>query len=155
MLQNAVQTDQVREYARYIVDNGKLIHERVSKIITEHLSQSRKSNLSELSAPQLHVIKTIRHHGELSITQLSEILEVSPPSASAMVSRLQERGILCRERGKSDRRKVVVRVSSDVDADIEVLDQKLLESFMELVEKIGPETARKWCDVLARVKDVL
>ena len=39
--------------------------------------------------------------------------------------------------------------------DIESVEETILRSFAELVEKIGPQTARKWCEVLERVKSVI
>ena len=39
--------------------------------------------------------------------------------------------------------------------EIEGVEATILRSFVELVGKIGPETARKWCEVLERVNSVL
>jgi DNA-binding MarR family transcriptional regulator len=72
-----------------------------------------------------------------------------------MVDRLVEKGILTREHSVEDRRKVVVRVSPEAMEDIESVEETILRSFAELVEKIGPEITRKWCQVLERVKSVI
>jgi len=104
---------------------------------------------------QLYAVKATRAHGHVTITQLSEILNVSPPSASAMVDRLVEKGMLIRERSSEDRRKVLVRVSPDAVKDIEKVEEKILNIFVELVEKIGPESAAKWCEVLGQIKEIL
>ena len=89
------------------------------------------------------------------IKELSELLGVAPPSASTMVDRLVEKKILVREMSPEDRRKVIVRVSPEAVADIEKTEEAVLSSFVDLVEKVGPETARKWCEVLERIKFVL
>jgi DNA-binding MarR family transcriptional regulator len=72
-----------------------------------------------------------------------------------MVDRLVERGILCRERSRQDRRKVAVRVSEDVAEDIRRIEEKILSAFIDIIEKLGPDATRKWCEVLVQVERIL
>lgn len=37
----------------------------------------------------------------------------------------------------------------------EQMEVALLSAFLDLVEKVDPETAQKWCEVLERVEQVL
>jgi len=39
--------------------------------------------------------------------------------------------------------------------DVEKTEEAVLRSFVDLVQKVGPETSRKWCEVLGRIKSVL
>jgi len=137
------------------VENGRLIHDRVSQVFSEMIAQSGDEALTELSVNQLHTIKAIAGAEEVTITELANIMGVSPPSASVMVDRLKEKGIIVRERSRKDRRKVVVRLTDKVCEQMNRVHQGIFDSFIELVEKIGPETARKWCEVLSAVKAVL
>lgn len=142
--------------ARYIFANGKMIRDHILRVQTTHLQTCGICEAwGELSIPQYHAIMVIRQQGQITMTELSERLGVSPPSASAMVDRLVAKGILVREHSSKDRRKVVVRVSPEARKNIEGVEETILRSFIEIVEKIGPETARKWCEVLERVKSVL
>ena len=151
-----MQENEILSQARYIFSTGKLIRDRIFKVQTTHLAACGKSEtLGDLSVPQFHAIMTVRTLGQVTMTELSDRLGVSPPSASAMVDRLVEKGILTREHSVKDRRKVVVRVSPEALKHIKGVEETIMRSFVELVEKIGPETARKWCEVLERVKSVL
>ncbi len=140
------------KHAKYIMRTGKLIHDRVHRVFT---SMAGNNSKLELSVPQMDAIKAIKEEGEITITKLSKILGVSPPSTSAMVDRLVEKEILVRERSRKDRRKVVVSISKKAAEHIEKIDMAILKTFTELVEKIGPETSRKWCEVLSHVKEVI
>ena len=111
--------------------------------------------MTDLSINQLNAIKTLWDSGELTMSELADQLGVSPPSASVLVDRLVEKGIFCREHSTTDRRKVVVRVSPEAEKIAEEITSNILQFFVDLVDKIGIETAQKWCDVLARVKTVL
>jgi len=144
------------EQARYIFTRGKLIHDRVQRIVAEHLASGKgHRKFRDLSVAQLHVFMQVRHRGEVTIKELAKLLGVAPPSASVMVDRMVEKRILVRETSREDRRKVTVSVSPEAMEDIEKTEEAVLRSFVDLVQKVGPETTRKWCEVLGRIKSVL
>jgi hemoglobin-like flavoprotein len=50
---------------------------------------------------------------------------------------------------------VEVRIAPAVQEDFERVNEVLLAAFERLVAQAGEETARKWCEVLERIKQVL
>jgi DNA-binding MarR family transcriptional regulator len=147
--------DAVREQARYIFTTGKVIHDRILKIQSNQLASGSCDAFGELSVSQVHVIRLVRQHGTLAMSELAELLGVSPPSASTMVDRLVDKGVLSREHSTEDRRKVVVRISPEAVKKIESVETSILQLFENLVEKLGPETTQQWCRVLKRISAVL
>ncbi len=143
------------ETAQYICNTGRIIHDRIVKIQSAYLAGNKNGQLNDLSITQLNAIKILWDRGEMTMSELADQLSVSPPSASVLVDRLVEKGILCREHSTTDRRKVVVRVSPEAEKVVEEIIANILQFFVDLVEKIGIETAQKWCDVLTHVTDVL
>ena len=93
--------------------------------------------------------------GKATGVELAAQLGVSPPSISVMVERLVERGLLIRERSSEDRRKVLIRMSSEEALHFSRMEEMLLASFVHLVEEVGEETAAKWVEVLQQVELVL
>ena len=147
--------ENVIDQARYILTIGKMIRDRVFRNITGHVGVNGDGcGFGDLSLPQIHAVNVTREGGQVTITELADKLGVSPPSASAMVDRLVEKGVFEREQSREDRRKVVVSVSTKALEQFEVIEKNILQSFIELVEGIGPETTRKWCEVLKRVREV-
>jgi DNA-binding MarR family transcriptional regulator len=133
-----------------------MIHDRIMRISTGACMRNAKDDgFGELSTPQMNMLIMIRIREAVSVTELAALLGVSPPSVSAMVDRLVERGLLTRVPSDQDRRKVVIRVSPEALEDIARVEEILLGYFVELVEAVGPETTRKWCEVLEQVKQVL
>ncbi|MCP4691726.1 MAG: MarR family transcriptional regulator [Desulfobacterales bacterium] len=144
------------ERARRIFSAGKTIHDHIMSIHIRQLSLAGKQGgADELTMSQLLAVKATRELGQATITELAEMLGVSAPSASAMAQRLVERGFLSRGRDARDRRKVVVSVAPEADETIKRVEETILGAFVDLVEKIGPEYAQQWCDILDRVKRVL
>ena len=151
-----MQKEESRQIARYIFTNGRVIQDKIIRWHTMQMARGRsKSIYKEVTMAQLHTIMSIYNRGEVSMTELSGLMNVSPPSTSVMVDRLVEKGILVRGQSKGDRRKVMVKISPKAVEGIEEIEEGILQSFTDLVEGIGHETAQKWCEVIEKVKTIL
>lgn len=147
---------EVMAHARSIFDSGRVLHDLVLRVQTTGLKGcAEKRSFTELTMSQLYLVKAALREERVTISQLAELLGVSPPSASAMVNRLVGKGILNRRRSEKDRRVVEVSVSPEAMADIRCIEHRILMIFVDIIEKIGPEMAGKWCEVLACVKNTL
>jgi DNA-binding MarR family transcriptional regulator len=148
--------NEARQLARYIMTTGKLIQNQIISLHNPHFGSGKsKRALKELSISQIQTIMTVYGSGQISMTALSKQMGVSPPSSSAMVDRLVEKGILKREHSRIDRRKVMVRIAPSLKVDIQTIEEAILLRFVDLVEKLGQETTVMWCDVLEKVKAIL
>ena len=144
------------DQAWQIFTNGRKIHEWVFQLENRCLSKAGVGQAyGEFSFAQMRALKFVKSKGQVSITELAELLSVSAPSASTMVERLVEKGVLVREPDPDDRRRVIVTVSPDIAAVSEQIEKDMFGSFVDLVEKVGPELAEDWCRVTARVGEVL
>ena len=142
--------------ARYIFTTGRMVHDMVMRIYTAAcMEEGRATRFGELSAHQMNMILMVRVRKAVSVSELAGLLGVSPPSVSAMVDRLVERGLLTRTPCEKDRRKVEIRVAPEAVEEIAHVEEIILGSFVELVDAVGPETTQKWCEVLQKIKQVL
>ncbi len=64
-----------------------------------------------ISMTQLHVMHLLERHGELPMSHLAEMLDVSLSAATGLIDRIEERGFVERIRVPSDRRVVLVRMT--------------------------------------------
>jgi len=108
-----------------------------------------------LTVPQLNMLSVVRDHDGATIKKLANTLQVSAPSASAMVDRLVEIGAVTREQNPDDRREVIVSMSSEAAQVIERIEEQILERIAELLEKMGPDYARQCSDVYKRILEVI
>jgi DNA-binding MarR family transcriptional regulator len=74
----------------------------------------------EVSMVHLHVLLLLDTEGPLSMGRLAENIDVSLPSATGIVTRMEERGLVRRLHGEDDRRLVMVQLS---DAGRTALDE--------------------------------
>lgn len=96
-----------------------------------------------VSMAHMHVMWLLEHHGDLQMTRLAELLDVSMSSATGIVDRMEERGLVERLRVPDDRRVVEVRLTDGgVQAleTIEAIKQDRLRNIlghMDTAELVG------------------
>jgi len=141
------------EQARLIHDTVHLIKHTVIKRISDHGNGGPFP--LDLTIPQVNALLTVHKLGHVSIKELAAEMHVSAPSASAMVDRLVEIGVVSRKPSKSDRREVVVQLTELGARHTSRIEEVTLQWITCVLEKIGPEYAQMWCDVYERIRDVL
>jgi DNA-binding MarR family transcriptional regulator len=82
-----------------------------------------------VSMGHLHLMSMLDRHGELPMSRIAELLDVSDSNATGLIDRMEERGFVERLRRPDDRRVVLVRVSErgrQILTDIEVVRDDLM-----------------------------
>lgn len=86
-----------------------------------------------VSMAQLHIMFTLQRGGEMTMSHLADVLNVSLSSATGLIDRLEERGYITRERVSTDRRVVLVRVTPAGEQmldEVDALSDDLLRSVL-------------------------
>jgi DNA-binding MarR family transcriptional regulator len=86
-----------------------------------------------VSMAQLHIMFTLQRSGEMTMSRLADVLNVSDSNATGLIDRLEERGFIERQRVSTDRRVVLVRVTPDGEAmlrEVDALSDELLRSVL-------------------------
>jgi DNA-binding MarR family transcriptional regulator len=86
-----------------------------------------------VSMTHVHVLWILQHHGEMPMSRLAELLDVSLSNATGIIDRMEERGLIERVRVPDDRRVVRVRVAPGglrAMDEIEAVKQGRLESIL-------------------------
>jgi DNA-binding MarR family transcriptional regulator len=91
-----------------------------------------------ISMAQLHILYTLQRNGEMPMSRLAELLNVSLSSATGLIDRIEERGFVDRTRVPEDRRVVMIRVTPEglrMLGEIDALSDELLR---DVLSRIGP-----------------
>ena len=81
-----------------------------------------------VSMGHLHLMSMLDRHGQLPMSRIAELLDVSDSNATGLIDRMEERGFVERVRHPDDRRVVLVRVSDrgrQILTDLEVVRDDL------------------------------
>lgn len=105
----------------------------------------------EISLPQLHLLMTLQQDGPMTVSELAHLLHVSAPSASAILDRMEERGLVRRIRDVVDRRVVRIEMS---DHGRGVLEELTWMKQDQLQRLLGAMTEEELGDVIRGVMAV-
>jgi DNA-binding MarR family transcriptional regulator len=86
-----------------------------------------------LSMAQLNILYTLKRCGEMPMSRLAEMLNVSVSNATGLIDRIEERGLVERTRVPEDRRIVLIRVTAAGEQmlrDLDVLSDDLVRSVL-------------------------
>ena len=72
------------------------------------LYSKQLASVSGVTAPQLICLLTIVEHGQLTATEISREIHLSPSTVVGILDRLAEKGLVRRDRDREDRRVVTV-----------------------------------------------
>ncbi|HIS02674.1 MAG TPA: MarR family transcriptional regulator [Candidatus Pullichristensenella avicola] len=81
---------------------------KVEEVMLRHLSNN------SLTISEMHMLESVgRHGGEAAITDIAQDLEITPPSVTMAVKRLEKKGYITKDRSSQDGRRVRVRLTGD------------------------------------------
>jgi DNA-binding MarR family transcriptional regulator len=89
-----------------------------------------------VSMTHMHVLARLRMAGALPMSRLAEALDVSVASATGIVSRMEERGLVERKRDDADRRVVMVGLADGGTAALEEIEARGREFFGRVLEEL-------------------
>ena len=149
-------TKTLQEQARLLHDTIRLMKRQFPQ--PESLMRDRMGagnlDFPDLTIPQLNMLMTCHDIGPATIKEIATDLNVSAPSVSAMVDRLVELETLTREQSSSDRRQVVVRLTELGTATVLCMEEHMIGALAEVLERVGPHYAEKWCEVYQEINRV-
>ena len=99
-------------------------------------------NAVGLTEQQWRVIRALLDHGPLEPRQIGDICCLSSPSLAGILARMDEMGLVSRERFENDQRRVLVSVTDKGQMLAAELAPRIEDTYAELEEQIGTEFAQ-------------
>lgn len=87
------------------------IMETVPRVMRFIRTEMRRQGMAHLSIPQLRVLMFLNRRPGAALLDVAEHLGVTPPTASTLVQRLVQRGLVDRSPHPHERRRVVLRLT--------------------------------------------
>jgi DNA-binding MarR family transcriptional regulator len=124
-------TDSADPYVDIIADF------RASMTMLKCASSERVVRLG-LSMAQLHILYTLQRNGQMTMSRLADVLNVSLSNATGLIDRIEERGFVERTRVPEDRRVVLIRVTPEGERmleEIDALSDDILRSVLSHIDR--------------------
>jgi len=112
---------------------------RAASLLSAEFEELFKAH--NLSAAQYNALRVLREAGEYGLMchQLASALVTRDPDVTRLADRLEERGLLSKERCPSDRRVVYLRITQVGLELLQILDSPVAELHARQVKAICPE----------------
>ena len=92
-----------------------------------------------VSMTNLHLLSMIERHGELTMSRIADLLDVSFSNATGLVDRIEERGLVERIRDPDDRRVVRVRLTEAGVRQLREVDLIKDDMMQRVLGRLDPE----------------
>jgi DNA-binding MarR family transcriptional regulator len=90
-----------------------------------------------VSMAQVHIMYTLQRNGEMPMSRLADVLQVSLSNATGLIDRIEERGFVERTRVPEDRRVVMIRVTDAGRRMLEEVDAISSDLLRSVFGRIG------------------
>lgn len=122
----------------------------------EHLSAllircGQKMGSSGLKQTQGRILKILYLYGPMTQKELQDKLMIQPGSMSEIATKLERRGLLCREKSDSDRRKVFLTLTDAGRADVENFLRQGAPSGKHSFSALTEEERQTLCGLLEKL----
>lgn len=91
----------------------------------------------------------------VTITEISEKIQISKPAVSQIINALEDKGFVKRVYTKSDRRVVYVEITDQGNELIEIAIKKKNETFNKLLQQLGDEDAETFLRILEKISQII
>lgn len=90
-----------------------------------------------------------------ALSDLSERIRISPSSLCIMLGKLEEEGLVCRERDSVDRRRVAYRITSEGRAALEADRSRRLAALSGRFAPLGEGELKRLVDAMGEIEGLL
>jgi DNA-binding MarR family transcriptional regulator len=112
-------------------------------IARQRRAVARAGCLRAISSTHLHVLFLLESDGQMTMSRLAELLNVSLPNITGLVDRMEERGLVERGRDADDRRLVTLKATSSGRATVEEIDQIRRQALASVLRQLTTEQQQR------------
>jgi DNA-binding MarR family transcriptional regulator len=118
---------------------AELVAELTPIVALRHAAVASHCVRHDISMMHLHVLSTLETGAALSMSRLAVTLDVSLSSATGIVTRLEERGLVERIHDLDDRRLVLVRLTDEGRRVASGMDTAVARKLAAIVAELSPD----------------
>lgn len=138
---------------------GFQILRSIRRIIRKTSEHSRNvGRKGGVSVPQMLCMKAISEHPkdtEVTVAKVAATVQLTAPTVSRILDRLEKNGYVLRERTSTDRRKVCLSLTAEGQNRVQDLPTPLHQQFLTALEKLDPEETRGLLTALERIVELM
>lgn len=108
-----------------------------------------------VSATQLNCIHALNGNDSIPITRIAEYMMVRSSTVTGVIDRLEQKGLVQRDRSNTDRRVINIRLTEAGKRLAEKVPSSIHLSIVEGLNALSPDEVHRIADALNRLTDML
>lgn len=110
-----------------------------------HMKNKPQHGLHPSEIHMLFIIKQLNNNSNegIKVTEISNTLNVSPPTVTQKITSLEKKGFINRIHSKKDRRTVLISITDEAKELIETMQYDFLQQCIGLAEYLGINESKK------------
>lgn len=126
---------------------------RIMRAIDLRSKQLQK--LAGLTVPQLLLMQAVRDAGEITVSEAAHRVSLSQGTVTAVLQRLELKGLIRRERSSIDRRKVLIVLTPSGRKKLERSPELLQEEFIKRFDRLADWEQKMLVSALERIAAIM
>lgn len=136
--------------ANKVAQEVSLIMPRISRRILQAIF-----NIADIPHAQLFVLHLLYVNGNQRPADLSREMQVSAPTVSGILERMESAGYIKRSADPEDRRQVIVEITADGKKIAQKVRETVVGHWTDILEKISAQDAEKFLEILRKIKEAV
>lgn len=128
------------EYSRNI---ERLVYELFRKLYLQKRSTSYST--------QGKILKILYLKGDISQKDIQDKLQIQSGTMSEVINKLENKGLLVRQRDENDRRKVILHLTEEGKADVEAYQQQYQEDTSSFFDVLSIDESQEFQRILYKL----
>ncbi|MQY05606.1 MarR family winged helix-turn-helix transcriptional regulator [Actinomadura macrotermitis] len=116
--------------------------------------RGREQAGGDLSGTQLRALDGLAEAGQATARQLADYADVTPATMTGMLDALEAKGVIRRERSRTDRRAVQVVLTDDGRALVAEARERWRQRWQQALSDVPPEDLQAAIRVIGKVTDL-
>ena len=104
-----------------------------------------------LTEQQWRILRTLSEMEQLEPREICELCHILSPSMTGVLSRMEDMGLVTRERMPEDQRRVIVRLTPKSEQLVSELGPLIVEQYKIIEKAFGPELIHQLYEVMDKV----
>ena len=115
------------------------------------LTLSKELQRGDVSFPQYFLLGFLALKGELTMTEIAKKMGHTTAAATGLVDRLEKLGHVERGHAKSDRRKILVKITPSGKRIVGEVRDDMVTNLLKMMEHLDSEEQRSWITIYEKI----
>jgi DNA-binding MarR family transcriptional regulator len=116
---------------------AELLEEVSELVVSERTAYMTHAHQRSLSLAHMFLMAKIHAHGPIAMTRVAELIGSGLPTATGLINRMEERGLVKREHDTRDRRVVLVSLTERGAEDIAALNDARRQRLSAAIQQLS------------------